>query len=95
MVYLFQGHKDYARAVFEAHKDYRKLNDRVPKQELIDYLNDDLDCEGGIARNLLDVDLTRKSGERVRVKGMLDEMIILLNYTQKEKVFDYLRERIG
>lgn len=93
-VYLLQGHRDYFKAVIEAHREYRKLNDKVQKQELVDYLNDDLDCEGGIATNMLSVDLSLKSDERVKIKGMLDEMIILLNYTQKEKIFDYLRGMI-
>ncbi|MCQ2115943.1 MAG: glycosyltransferase family 2 protein [Bacteroidales bacterium] len=94
-VYLLQGRKDYFKAVLDAHREYRKLNDRVTKQELIDYINDDLDYEGAIATNMLSIDLNAKIGERVKVKGILDEMIILLNFTQKDKIFDYLRERIG
>lgn len=96
-VYLLQGRKDYFNAVVRAHKDYRRLRQKPGRDKEIEsltgYLKQDVYNEGRAARRMLDIDLDRKMLHRVHVKGILDESVILLNYTKKESIFEYLRNK--
>ncbi len=94
LVYLFSGRKDYFKAVLKAHKEYRKLATMPTKKEVEDYIVSDILSDGAIASKLLDIDINRKRSERVLVKGILDESIVLLNYSAKDRIFEYLRERL-
>ena len=63
------------------------------RDEVEALLERDLDSGGSIAARLLDIDLNRKMGDRVKVRGILDEYIILLNCILRDGIFDYLKEK--
>lgn len=95
LVYLFSGKTDCFKAVIKAHKDYRRMSERVSKEALEKHIKRDLEGNGCIADNLLDIDLNYSGSDRVLVNGILDESIVLLNYTAKDSIFEYLRDTIG
>ncbi len=94
-MYFFQGKRDYCKAVRQARKAYSVMSRRAGRKELEKYIREDLLSAGAIARKLLTVDLNAKMSERVKVKGIFEESIVLDNYAHKDRIFDYLRERVG
>ena len=93
MVYLLKGKGSYFKSVWKAHRDYRELKRSCGRDEVEALLERDLDSGGNIAARLLDIDLNRKMGDRVKVRGILDEYIILLNCILRDGIFDYLKEK--
>ena len=93
MVYLLKGKGSYFKSVWKAHRDYRELKRSCGRDEVEALLERDLDSGGSIAARLLDIDLNRKMGDRVKVRGILDEYIILLNCILRDGIFDYLKEK--
>lgn len=93
LVYLFKGKGSYFKAVWKAHRAYRQMRLTPGRDDLETLLERELDSGGEIARRMLEIDLNRKISERVKVRGILEEPIILLNFSLGDGIFDYLKEK--
>lgn len=94
-VYLFTGKINYVKAVWNAHRDFKKMKVSVQENAITDWLEAQMkDPRGGAARTLLDIDIHAGKTDKVRYRCILDESIILLAKAYRTDVFDYLREKI-
>lgn len=92
-VYLLKGRKDYFKAVLKAHREYKSLKKTAKRGKgTEDFLVREISGGGTAARVMLDIDLSRRAGDRVRTRGTIDRSTVLLEARYKEKVFERLRE---
>jgi len=95
MVYLFTGKWSYVQSVWKAHRDFKKLKITESTDNLTQWLEQQMNSsDGGAARTMLDIDIHAEKTDKVSIRGMLDESIILLSKAYGNGVFDYLREKI-
>jgi len=94
LVYLLQGHKDYALAVHRAHKDYRKLSKRIEKSAIARFLTDEFAGGSQVARVALDFDMEASRGGKVRMKCVHEGLILLESFLKKDDIFEYLQENL-
>lgn len=94
IVYRMQGHKDYAKAVRRAHKDFKKLGKAPDLDAVAKYLTDDVKEMGRYARTSISFDFEGKQMQQVCKKGIYEGIIILEAKSERDNIFEYLRSRI-
>lgn len=86
VIYLFQGKTAAFKAVWQAHKEYRKLLHKWPEEtlgSLVGYLEKAL--EGGVPDTFLEICPEKSARHRVRIKGMLDGWMVPTALRHKDK----------
>jgi len=94
LVYTLQGKKEFATAVKEAHKDFKKLRNNTDIKDIEKFLKEDLKNCGSCARTSLILDPEGKLGAKATKKGFYEGLIILEYYGWKENIFERLRDRL-
>ena len=92
VVYLFKGQKEYRKSVHDAHREYRALKSDIDKAGIRELLVNEVEQDCPAGRVFFDIDTGRKRKERVLLKGMIDQSIVLLEAAYKDDVFEYLRD---
>ena len=96
LVYLLKGRRDYAKAVREAHKEFRQLRSPIDPEAIALWLREDLHNGARCARTVLRLSPeASRNTDKVALKGFAEGLIVPLAPLYKERVFDIVDDATG